>query len=49
LRADPGGLDANGNVLEEGRIERFTYYADGKTHTRKDKNGVITSYDYDSR
>ena len=47
LRSDPGGIDAGGVVLDETRIERFTYFPDGKLKSRRDKNGVITEYTYD--
>ena len=45
LRADPGGI--SGSSYDERRIERFSYYPDGKLQSKRDKNGVTTSYAYD--
>jgi YD repeat-containing protein len=45
LRADPGGT--NGAIYDESRIERYTYRADGKLLTSRDKNGATTAYAYD--
>jgi RHS repeat-associated protein len=45
LRADPGGIV--GGVYDETRIERYTYDPDGKLKTKRDKNGITTTYGYD--
>ena len=45
LHADPGAL--YGEVYDESRVERYTYYPDGKLYSRRDRNGAITSYEYD--
>ena len=37
----------NSIVYDESRVERFSYYPDGKLYSRRDKNGAITSYEYD--
>lgn len=30
-----------------GKVENYTYFADGSMHTKKDRNGVVTTYEYD--
>ncbi|MCL1816795.1 MAG: DUF4329 domain-containing protein, partial [Clostridiales bacterium] len=49
LRSDPGGManDGKNTVIDESRIERFTYDPYGNLSSRKDKNGIITTNTYD--
>ena len=56
LRADPLPLPASPGSPsqasgtsgdDEGRIERYTYYADGQLQSSRDKNGITTTYAYD--
>ena len=53
LRADPPSQSAaptappQGEPYDESRVERYTYFLDGKLQSSRDKNGIVTSYGYD--
>ncbi|EYE87369.1 hypothetical protein Q428_13665, partial [Fervidicella metallireducens AeB] len=48
-RIDHGGKIPNGAAFTyvDSKVESYTYFEDGKVKTIKDRNGVITSFNYD--